>query len=352
MRKEVIIERMDGTRITVIPYPKPIFDASGSIIGAINIFKDITDSKTAEARSFRLSAIIRSSHDAIISKTLEGIVTSWNPSAERLFGYTAAEMIGQPILKIIPDDRLDEEPQILRRIRNGEVVDHFETIRKTKSGSLIDISLTISPILDSHHKIVGVSKIARDITSQKLLVNSLLESEERFKVIANSVPVMIWMTGVDQQLQFANKNFIDFIGIEEKDLFTDWQQYLHPDDIVRVTGLYVSAFDKKTTFEIECRLQKKDGEHKWIRCTGVPRFTKDGVFEGYIAGGMDISIIKEHEQRKDDFIKMASHELKTPVTSIKGFVQVLLTNTGKEKDPFFHSSLSISRQAGFQTPPN
>jgi PAS domain S-box-containing protein len=114
-----------------------------------------------------LAAIVESSDDAILSKTLTGVITSWNKSAERLFGYTAAEAIGQPITMLIPEDRRDEEPGILQRIRSGERVDHYETIRRRKDGSLLDISLTISPIRNEEGRIIGASKIARDITDSK-----------------------------------------------------------------------------------------------------------------------------------------------------------------------------------------
>lgn len=115
-----------------------------------------------------LAAIIAYSDDAIISKDLNGVVTSWNPSAERIFGYTAAEMIGESILKIIPNDRKEEEVMILNKLRTGERVDHFETKRLNKAGHLIEVSLTISPIKNSEGKITGLSKIARDITDKKL----------------------------------------------------------------------------------------------------------------------------------------------------------------------------------------
>ncbi|MCV3739513.1 PAS domain S-box protein [Rhizobium sp. TRM96647] len=122
-----------------------------------------------EAAAF-LAAIVESSDDAIISKSLQGIITTWNLSAERLFGYTADEAVGRPITILIPEDRLDEEPAILARINAGERVDHFETIRRRKDGTLIDISLTISPIRDSEGKIIGASKIARDISERKRAV--------------------------------------------------------------------------------------------------------------------------------------------------------------------------------------
>ncbi|MBB5623526.1 PAS domain S-box-containing protein [Pedobacter cryoconitis] len=128
---------------------------------------DITDVKYAEEKSAKLAAIVNSSNDAVISKTLNGIITSWNDSAERTFGYSAEEIIGQPIMKLIPPDREEEEIQILSRLSKGERVDHFETRRITKTGKMIDVSLTISPVKDPEGKIIGLSKIARDITERK-----------------------------------------------------------------------------------------------------------------------------------------------------------------------------------------
>lgn len=128
---------------------------------------DITNLREAEEKSARLAAIINSTNDAIVSKTLEGIITSWNDSAERIFGYSAEEMIGQSILKLIPADRQDEEPRILSRLRNGERVEHFETKRVKKDGRLLDVSLTISPVKDELGNLIGLSKIARDITEKK-----------------------------------------------------------------------------------------------------------------------------------------------------------------------------------------
>ncbi len=137
---------------------------SRRIIGTV---MDITDQKKSMEKSAELAAIVNSSYDAIIGKTLEGIITSWNDAASTLFGYTSYEMIGQPILKIIPPDRHAEEDYILGKMRLGHSIKHFETVRQTKSGKLIDLSLTISPIKNEHGEIIGVSKIARDITEKK-----------------------------------------------------------------------------------------------------------------------------------------------------------------------------------------
>lgn len=166
---EAIAERPDGTRVWFTPYPTPLRDAEGRIVGGINMLLDITERKRAEETRARLAAIVESSDDAIISKDLNGVIASWNAGAERLFGYRAEEAIGKSITMLIPPDRHDEEPAILARIRRGERVDHYETVRRRKDGTLLDISLTISPVVDGRGTIVGASKIARDITAQRSL---------------------------------------------------------------------------------------------------------------------------------------------------------------------------------------
>jgi PAS domain S-box-containing protein len=171
---EAIAERPDGTRVPFIAYPSPLFDASGTLIGAVNTLVDITERyeaeqriRESEARYRELAAIVESSEDAVLTKDLNGLITSWNHGAGRLFGYTADEVIGRPITMLIPAERHDEEPTILARIRRGERIDHYETIRQRKDGSTIDISLTVSPVKNPDGKIVGASKIARDITERR-----------------------------------------------------------------------------------------------------------------------------------------------------------------------------------------
>jgi two-component system, chemotaxis family, CheB/CheR fusion protein len=164
---EAIAERPDGTRVPFAAFPTPLYDAAGEMIGAVNMLVDVTEHQHAAQSSRHLAAIVESSDDAIISKDLNGVIASFNKAAERLFGYFAEEVIGQPITILIPPERLDEETEILERIRRGERIDHFETIRRRKDGNLLNISLTISPVADETGKIVGASKIARDITDQK-----------------------------------------------------------------------------------------------------------------------------------------------------------------------------------------
>jgi PAS domain S-box-containing protein len=171
--REIIIERPDGTRRNVLPYPEPIRDIHDNIIGGVNMLVDITELKQSEELARRLAAIVESSDDAIISKNMQGIVMSWNRGAEQLFGYSAAEMLGQSIALLIPADRIDEEPYILARIARGEGINHYETIRRHKDGTLRQISLTVSPIKNADGNVIGASKIARDISERNRIEQEL-----------------------------------------------------------------------------------------------------------------------------------------------------------------------------------
>jgi PAS domain S-box-containing protein len=164
---QAIAERPDGSRMPFMAFPTPLHDASGAFVGAINMLIDMSEHQRAEQVSHRLAAIVESSDDAIISKDLEGVIATWNKGAERLFGYLEQEAIGKPITMLIPEQHRDEETRILERIRRGERIDHFETVRRRKDGTLVSISLTVSPITDGGGRVVGASKIARNITEQK-----------------------------------------------------------------------------------------------------------------------------------------------------------------------------------------
>ena len=161
---ETIRQTKDGRRLNIALTVSPIRDARGVVVGASKIARDISDRKLLECL---LCAIVTSSDDAIVSKTLDGVITSWNPAAERMFGYTAEEAIGQSIRLIIPPELQGEEDYVLNQIRHGEKIDHFETIRQTKDGRRLNISLTVSPIMDAGGVVVGASKTARDITHRK-----------------------------------------------------------------------------------------------------------------------------------------------------------------------------------------
>ncbi|WP_315927004.1 PAS domain S-box protein [Mesorhizobium sp. SP-1A] len=164
---EAAAERPDGTRVPFLAFPTPFFGPSGEVIGAVNMLVDIAERKVAELAMQRLAAIVESSDDAILSKDLNGTIMSWNRGAQNLFGYREEEVVGKSVTMLIPADRQDEEPRILARLRRGERIDHYETVRRRKDGSFVDVSLCISPITGQNGRIIGASKIARDISGRK-----------------------------------------------------------------------------------------------------------------------------------------------------------------------------------------
>ncbi|HEX3154985.1 MAG TPA: PAS domain S-box protein, partial [Candidatus Angelobacter sp.] len=168
----------NGQRIDVSLTVSPIKDKKGNIIGAAKIVRDITRQKKLEEAALRLAAIVESSDDAIASKDLNGIITSWNRSAEKLFGYTAEEIIGKPVTLIIPRELHHDEDMILSKIRRGEKIDHFETIRVHKNGERIEVSLTISPVKDDNGKVIGAAKIVRNITDTNKIERALRTTEK------------------------------------------------------------------------------------------------------------------------------------------------------------------------------
>jgi PAS domain S-box-containing protein len=180
--QEVIIERPDGSRVTVSVHIDPIRDQDGAIVGVVNFFHDISERKRAERSTGLLAAIVDSSDDAIASKNLDGVITSWNRGAERLFGYSPEEAIGQNIRLIIPPDRWSEEHELLARIKRGERVDHFETVRQRKDGKAIDISMTMSPVKDAAGRVIGASKVGRDISERKRTEARLKELHDHLEV--------------------------------------------------------------------------------------------------------------------------------------------------------------------------
>jgi PAS domain S-box-containing protein len=209
---EIIVERPDGQRRHVIPAPRILTNIHGKTTGAINSLFDITERKHAEAVAMRLAAAVQSSHDAIAAKTLNGIITDWNQSAERIFGYKPKEIIGKSVLTLIPKERHVEEREILTKIRHGESLDHYETVRRRKDGQLIDVSLTISPIKGPKGEIVGVSKIARDITNRRQSERRLAEQARLLDLTNDAIIVrdpqnriVYWNRGAEEMYGFSGK---------------------------------------------------------------------------------------------------------------------------------------------------
>src|SRR5690606_16536718 len=156
----------DGSEVPIEDTAAPIHSRDGEIAGAVLVFRDVTTTRRAIEASLFLAAIVQSSDDAIIGQTLDGNIASWNRGAEKLYGYTAAEAIGQPMSLLVPEDHSDEVPEIIERVKRGENIEHFETERVRKDGRRVHVSLTISPVMDGEGEVMGASKVARDITAR------------------------------------------------------------------------------------------------------------------------------------------------------------------------------------------
>lgn len=204
--------RPNGEVRWILSHGRVVRDSSNRALRLIGTHTDITERKNAERSTNLLAAIVDSSDDAIISKNLNGIITSWNKSAQRLFGYTAAEAIGQSITLIIPPERRQEETEIISRLRRGESIDHFETVRVRKDGGTLELSLTISPIRDVAGRVVGASKVARDITEQKRAQRAVRESEERLRTILETTPDCVKLVAPDGTVLHMNTPGLRMVG--------------------------------------------------------------------------------------------------------------------------------------------
>lgn len=336
--EEIIVEKPNGERRFIRPYPRPIFDDLGNVSGAVNMLIDITASKRMENDMAHFAAIVQSSEDAIISKNLDGIVTSWNPAAEKMFGYTAEEMIGKPIMRLIPPDRLDEEVYIINRISSGERVEHFTTLRQTKDKRLIDISLTISPIKDSRGRIIGASKIARDITKSKLEEQRLIQSERNLNELANAMPQLVWINDAAGNTIYFNDRFEEY-GAQPVD-GPGWRALIHPDDLAATKEEWEFASKSGVKLVMEHRFRVADGEYRWHLTRNIPYRDEQGNITKWIGTSTDIDDMKRMAIRKDDFLSVASHELRTPITLIKAYSQLLRDAYRNSDDTFLSNALT------------
>ncbi|HEX2099351.1 MAG TPA: PAS domain S-box protein, partial [Candidatus Synoicihabitans sp.] len=285
-----------GPRWVSVAYV-PDRDREGRVHGWTCSVVDITENKRADAATRQLAAIVESSEDAIISKDINGTVASWNKSAERLFGYTAAEIVGRPILELIPPDRVEEETHILSDVRQGDRIEHLETVRRRKDGTLIDVSLTVSPIRDREGRTVGASTIARDITERKRQDAELRRREQLYRAIGESINYGIWVCDATGRYLYLSESFLKLIGQSlEEAAGLGWTRALPADERETVVQAWQQCVREGGVWEREQRVRGQDGAWHPILARGVPIRNEQGVITSWVGINLDISAYKQVQQ--------------------------------------------------------
>ncbi|HTJ03280.1 MAG TPA: PAS domain S-box protein [Methylovirgula sp.] len=327
------IRRKDGSYFWASVTSSTVRDAGGNFLYAVRVAHDVTDRRAAESAAYHLAAIVESSEDAIISKDLNGVITTWNRGAQRIFGYTAAEAIGQPVTMLIPHHRLDEEPEILGRVRRGERIDHYETVRRRKDGKLLDISLTVSPILDARGNIIGASKIARDVTERKRLDALLAASERRSQELLSAIPAAIYTTDAEGKVTYYNQAAVDLAGrtpvMGRDDWSATWK--LHKPDGSPLASdecpMAVTLKEGRPIRNAETIVERPDGTLIPVIPYPSPLRDESGQVVGAINMLVDVSERKQAETQQRILLNELNHRVKNNMQMLQSLLHTAARRT-------------------------
>ncbi len=276
---EIVNRRKDGSFYSEELRITPVRDSSGKIHRFVALGQDISVRKQAEEARAQLAAIVESSHDAIIGVSLQGRIISWNRGAEGLYGYTAAEIIGQPMSMLAPPERADEMAHLFERVLQRQAVTNFETVRRGKFRD-VPVSVSISPIVNGRGELLGSAAIARDITERHRAEADLRQSEEKYRSIVLNIPDVVWTIGERGRIAFISPNIERMSGFTAEEVQAGGLEMLfatmHPDDVQPIKNAVEAAFTDHDARELEYRGRRKDGEWIWVRVRTVGSFEKDG----------------------------------------------------------------------------
>ncbi len=310
--------------------------------------EDITERQNA-LDTFQLAAIVANSSDAILSLDLAGRVTSWNGGAERLFGWTEAEMRGHTLDRLMPPEHEGEVERLIGRVRQGEHIHFYETRRMHKDGRVLDVSLTVSPMLAANGEVVGISKIERDISAIRQTEASLKESRQRFAMLADNMDQLAWIANADSTQYWTNHRWTEFTGIPSSDLTFRRKEIHHPDHYERVSRQIAAFTAKREPWESTFPLRRHDGVYRWMLARAMPALDPDGKDFHWFGTCTDITdmmkaeeALLEADRKKDEFLATLAHELRNPMAPLRTGLDLLQTMPGDAD--FVHTRKVMKRQ--------
>jgi PAS domain S-box-containing protein len=323
LANHTVLLARDGREVPIDDSGAPIKDAAGQTTGVVLVFHDITERKLAEAERSFLAAIVESSRDAVIGKTLDGTITSWNDAAERMYGYTSAEAVGRNISLVVPEDRLAELSGIMSLLRRGEGIEHLETVRASKDGTRLEVSLAISPVRDATGRCVGASTIARDISAHKRaeeertrLLLMVERERRRLRNLVADVPGVVWEAWGSpdesrQRIDFVSDHVEKMLGYTVEEWLSTpnfWLSIVHPEDRERAAAEAHAIFESRAGGVSRFRWTHRDGRAVPVEAQSSVILDERGEPVGMRGVTMDITERKAAEERLR-FIAEASRVL-------------------------------------------
>jgi len=371
---EQLTRRKDGSQFWAEYTFTSIADPGGIHTHWVCSLRDITGRKQTEETSRLFTSIVEYSEDAILSKTLDGIILTWNKGAERIYGYASREMVGQNIARLMAPDYSQELPEIVDNLRSGERRQHFLTEHVRKDGRRISVSITLSPLRDTAGSIVGASIISRDVTEQKLVERALAHSEQRYRSLAFATTQIVWSTNMHGEVMEDIPMWRAFTGQSaEEVLGMGWLLALHPEDRERTREVWLRAVESRRFYGTEYRMRQRGGEYRWMAVHGALVPEVDGTIREWVATCADIQdrkqaeaeIVKlnaELEQRViqrtaelqaanrelEAFSYSVSHDLRAPLRALDGFSRILLEEYSPQLPEKAQHYLTVTRNNAVQ----
>jgi PAS domain S-box-containing protein len=294
---ELINRRKDGSLYNEEMRIAPVRSSDGKIASFIAIKHDVTERRAAEEAKALLAAIVENSEDSIVACSPAGIILTWNRGAETIFGYSAAEVLGQHMSMLVPPERLTNLEHLAQQVLQGSAISQYEGLCLRKDGRKIPVSITGFPIRNAAGEVTAISGILRDITERRRADEALRESEERFRLMADSCPSMMWVTNAEGEVEFINRAYREFCGVTLEQVESGkWQLLVHPDDAAEYVGEFYRAIREHKPFRGDARVRRADGEWRMFGSYAEPRLSPSGAFLGHIGLSADTTERRKAEQ--------------------------------------------------------